>query len=94
MVLVVITAMMFLLSVEGKCIDERPLLPGAHLLARDEEEEGGEGEEVEGGSHGLQDSPALPSLTELTATALILYMLRCLYAPYTAAQLLITVFDN
>ena len=55
----VVVTMVLVLTVEGKCVDQRPLLPGPELLAGDEEEDGGEGEEV-GGSHGLQECPALP----------------------------------
>ena len=58
MVLVMVTVVL-VLSVERKCVDQRPLLPGPELLTGDEEEVGGEEEEV-GGSHGLQECPALP----------------------------------
>ena len=57
--MLVMVTVVLVLSVEGKCVDQRPLLPGPELLTGDEEEGGAEEEEV-GGSHGLQECPALP----------------------------------
>ena len=60
-------------SVEWEGVDERPLLPGVHLGARGKYEAGEQREGREEESHGLQESPALPTLTGLTTTATVIY---------------------